>query len=363
MNTPPRSNRAEEGGGFASPRLTLHIPNSYPRNISPHGSPKIGSPSVRSINLPIGGKDSPKIKDDNSLLIPSSHRLQSSISAPGALAAGDGNRNDDLLPAFAENDTQRNPIESIQWQASLKTIFKSRRTTAESARDFLARERTFFSWLRLSAWMAIGSAALFLRLQLRNLNQIIDHRSHGLNAGREINQMKYEGAFIQALRAQAMRKFVVQNQNVFAHSPIAIPFSTSTPPHIFRDRERNVLDTSIALSEALGILFFTLAIFSLIIGWIDYMRCVQALEHADEVVPILANQAANNTDDGHPNNVERRAIAQKYHDARHARQAHSTRIVYFTELIVAFFIFATALTILLTNNRASIAPELPSPIG
>lgn len=339
----------EEGGGFGSPRLTLHIPNSHPRNFSPRGSPKSGSPSVRSVNIPIK-VDSPQ-KDDKLLVPKLDNRLASSISAPGALA---GTSEGALLPAFAENDS---PIDNhTRAIDGWNSLFKVRQTTAESARDFLARERTFFSWLRLSSMLAIGSAALFLRLQLRDLSQVIGHSHHdkkfsnGLHAGAE------GGAIIQALRMQAIRKNILQRQSVLL-SPTSKAKFEASPSILTYDHERNVLDTSIALSEALGILFFVLAIFSLFIGWIDYMRCVRALEHADEVVPIMANQSANNTDDDHPNNLERRAIAQKYHDARHARQAHSTKIVYITEVVVAFVIFATALTILLTNNKASIAPS------
>ncbi|MCO5588314.1 hypothetical protein L7F22_042269 [Adiantum nelumboides] len=349
MTSWPRANRGGEEGGFGSPRLTLHIPNTYPRNLSPRGSPKNDSPSARSVNIPIEA-DSPR-KDDKLVVPTSNKRMTSSSSAPGALASSSDGA---LLPAFAENDTQ------IDRWTSFKQFFQVGQTTAESARDFLARERTFFSWLRLSSMLAIGSAALFLRLQLRDLSQVIDHGHQKKYVGKDMYTTGEGGAIIQALRMQAMRKNALRQQSVFV-SPSPIAKLESSTPLLTFDHERNILDTSIALSEALGILFFVLAIFSLIIGWIDYMRCVRALEHADEVVPIITNQSASNTDDDHPiNNVERRAVAQKYHDARHARQAHSTKIVYLTEVIVAFVIFATALTILLTNNKASIAPPSPS---
>ncbi|PWN35082.1 uncharacterized protein FA14DRAFT_160396 [Meira miltonrushii] len=354
MTSSPKAMGGGEEGGFASPRLTLHIPNSYPRNFSPRGSPNSGSPSARSVNIPVEA-DSPK-KDDMLVVPPSNHRLASSTSAPGALA---GTSDGALLPAFAENDTQPNNHTRIPdgW-ASLMAFFNIRQTTAESARDFLARERTFFSWLRLSSMLAIGSAALFLRLQLRDLSQVIGHGHHKVRVGKGMYTAGEGDAIIQALRMQAMRKNLLRQQSVLVSSTSVAKIGPSASI-LVSDPERNLLDTSVALSEALGILFFALSIFSLIIGWIDYMRCVRALEHADEVVPVMANRTANNTDDDHPSNLERRAVAQRYHDARHARQAHSTKVVYITEVIVAFVIFATALTILLTNHKASIAPPSP----
>lgn len=353
MTSSPKVNGGGEEGGFGSPRLTLHIPNSYPRNFSPRGSPKKGSPSAQSVNIPIEA-DSPK-KDDSLLVPPSNNRLASSTSAPGDLA---GTSDGALLPAFTDNDTHIDNHKST-W-TSLKAFFKVGQTTAESARDFLARERTFFSWLRLSSMLAIGSAALFLRLQLRDLSQVIGHGGHhNIYVGKGMYTAGEGSAIIQALRMQAMRKNALRQQSVMV-SPTYVAKIVQSPSIPDSDSERNLLDTSVALSEALGILFFALAIFSLVIGYIDYMRCVRALEHADEVVPVMANPAANNTDDNHPNNLERRAVAQRYHDARHARQAHSTKVVYITEVIVAFVIFATALTILLTNHEASIAPPSPN---
>lgn len=49
---------------------------------------------------------------------------------------------------------------------TMQRFFSTHETSSGSARDFLARERNFFSWLKLSCLLAILSASIILQLRL-----------------------------------------------------------------------------------------------------------------------------------------------------------------------------------------------------
>lgn len=173
----------------------------------------------------------------------------------------------------------------------------------------------------------------------------------------------------------------------------ALDVSTSRALNTTDGGRNNALDTNVTLSEGLGIVFFILALLALAIGHIDYMRAERALEHADEVVPdpvkgkVVERASQDGAEDAgeqdreaarprlrqeeHNQEAERqhaafnthaaarRAAATRWHDARHANRAHSGRLVQLTEILIAFAVFATAIIILATSGRASVAPIPP----
>lgn len=63
----------------------------------------------------------------------------------------------------------------LQLIQALTSFFRTRETSSSSARDFLARERNFFVWLRLSCLLAILSASLILQLQLPDSAHSSEH--------------------------------------------------------------------------------------------------------------------------------------------------------------------------------------------
>jgi hypothetical protein len=213
------------------------------------------------------------------------------------------------------SDGQQNGHDDVHaWAkafAWIRAFAQSEKTSGESARDFLARERTFFSWLRLSTMLAVASSALFFRLQIKDLSGIFNKHdaSPGFQGLHNALQQK-------ALRRRSMASPVHQYPLSVSTANASINLA-SLPPG---SASRSILDTNIILSRGLGIAFLVVALCCLTVGYVDYIRCERALEHADKVVPLVGN----NGDDEHPENVERREVARKWHDGRMARDAHSS---------------------------------------
>lgn len=179
------SGPATKSSGAKSGRLSLHIPNAHPRALTPRSatntpkSSRPGSPTHDTAFSVVKGG-------------PSSVSASAATEAPSANASRSSStsrvrvfRRDSSLITIHQRDPASSPehpsgesnsevhlrpntlLGQFGFQLHIITSFFSTRTTSSSsARDFLARERNFFSWLRLSCLLAILSASLILQLQL-----------------------------------------------------------------------------------------------------------------------------------------------------------------------------------------------------
>lgn len=185
-----------------------------------------------------------------------------------------------------------------------------------------ARERTYFSWLRLATFLAIASIALFLRLRLRiftNENPPASVSSQSSMSATSNDATQY---FARALAKKALRKrLAVQHRSGFIYDKAA--YTTSSPgltvqrplspyPSDDNDSDDGILDSNPLFSKLLGSFFFVLALVALIVGHIDYMRCERALEEADKLI-TLDEQISQN------------GQATRLHNAQSAKQAHSNQ--------------------------------------
>lgn len=211
----PRSSASGSG------RLSLHIPNAYPRALSPRspnsrdatpkssrpGSPSESAPqqqqqqsstSTSSVfgNLKDGHIPSVSTREDNVRIVAHSRSSsRSSVQAPKIRVY----RRDSSLITAQHVDHVNTPIASsdpVLQEAQvhlsptslsarlfgplrdIQHFFATDETSSGSARDFLARERNFFSWLRLSCLLAILSASLILQLQLPNTARTSSRSPH-----------------------------------------------------------------------------------------------------------------------------------------------------------------------------------------
>ncbi|PWN97701.1 hypothetical protein FA09DRAFT_44159 [Tilletiopsis washingtonensis] len=175
-------------------RLALHIPNSIPR--SPGASPFSTRASSPQPSAQHSRQSSPE---------------RETREADAATALLDG--------AAHELRSERSP----GW-------LETRARTAESSRDFLARERTFLAWLKLSMTLAVVAATMLLRLRLK------------------------------------------------VHPRSDAPWQPDESPPSHWHYSISVVST------ALGLLFFLLSLASLVVGCADYLRVERALERADVVL-------------------------------------------------------------------------------
>ncbi|PWY98119.1 hypothetical protein BCV70DRAFT_180106 [Testicularia cyperi] len=191
-----------QGPRSSGSRLSLHIPNAYPRGLSPRspsgsaassrqvsraGSPTRGtaadaesSRATRSTafaavkgNEPSTDSESedravfhpPRrtstFRRDGSLLIVSQTEGAIAEHPAGSDAVGQGHGEPVLVPSESLH-----PV--VVPFRKVVSFFSTRHTSASSARDFLARERNFFLWIRLSTLLAVLSASLVLQLKLPN---------------------------------------------------------------------------------------------------------------------------------------------------------------------------------------------------
>ncbi|TKY88905.1 hypothetical protein EX895_002146 [Sporisorium graminicola] len=202
----PRSSVSGSG------RLSLHIPNAYPRALSPRtpgskdATPESSRPSTPS------GSSSRQQQQQQRVSRPSvfgalKGSQEKNKEDPDQTRSGSSSRSSSRAPKVRvfrrdsslitihhvdDNDeSQEAPAQSqeaeVQLSSStlsgrlfrpplkLKSFFSTKETSSGSARDFLARERNFFSWLKLSCLLAILSASLILQLQLPDLASTARH--------------------------------------------------------------------------------------------------------------------------------------------------------------------------------------------
>lgn len=185
----PRSSASGSG------RLSLHIPNAYPRALSPRppnskdvtpessrpSTPSASSsqqqrrPSRASVFGTVKGPQEQQAEDQ-----PSGSSSRSSSRTPrlrvfrrdSSLITVHHIDDDSSVARRASTQSQdaevhlNSTTSAFQPLFALKSYFSTKETSSGSARDFLARERSFFSWLKLSCLLAILSASLILQLQL-----------------------------------------------------------------------------------------------------------------------------------------------------------------------------------------------------
>lgn len=284
-----------------------------------------------------------------------------------------------LVNASLDGDHQEIPLPrdntpQIQHRrpSRLLTYFQTSLTSGESARDFLARERTYFSWIRLSTWLSIASVALFLRLRLRDTDSFFkkDFTLARVNEFLPVNPLDTDSSFYQIMVEQ--RSLMTWNgmdpvQNALKKKMMRRFLSQQTKTMTTKIS----VDTNVDLSTTLGVIFFLLATSALVVGHVDYMQAERALEHADEVVPPPRRHGASSLEESEA--IDERAQQQsdrqaeasrgaavvRWHDARYAKSAHSGRLVHLTEITIALSVFATAVIILATEGSVGISGPKP----
>lgn len=192
------SDRRSRGRAGEGAPLSLHIPNAHPRATSPRSAepsptPQIDRPPVHtqrisaaSVSEALKGahahwstERAERPSDDGA------GRRRSSSGTPRVRVF---RRDSSLITIHHVGDDDTDPTSVspprldhgsrvqlnstsfsgrlLQPLSKVQEFFATRNTSASSARDFLARERNFFVWLRLSCFLAILSASLVLQLQL-----------------------------------------------------------------------------------------------------------------------------------------------------------------------------------------------------
>lgn len=306
---------AAESAPAPARRLHLHIPNSHSRATSPRGSPLSGSPASKTLsNAP--------------------------TTNPGA---EEGVLRETVVSSYGsvQQDAAHQESQSSSRQKPWWRYFQVENTSGESSRDFLgehfycfvdkvnqatylnlatARERTYFSWLRLATFLAIASVALFLRLRLRIFtsdDKSDSTTSYGIALAKTTTDrltQRYAQAMVKkALRKRQLVKRADFNQDSTFSSPQLILSSLSNWSDDDNDNSEDgsLLRTNPYFSKVLGSFFFVLAVVALVVGHIDYMRCERALEEADKLV----------TPSHHDGDADDRLVG--LHNAHSAKKAHS----------------------------------------
>ncbi|KAJ9474959.1 DUF202 domain-containing protein [Pseudozyma hubeiensis] len=210
------SGHQSRSSASASGRLSLHIPNAYPRALSPrspgskdvtpetsrppspsasnarqHQRPSTTSSSFNALKGPqleeqVEPPRDGSVRASNVASNARTVRKDSSLITVGDIEDSDGNAagasasNSQTIAADPSHDAGvhlRNTTLGRLFSpfSAARHFFGTHETSSASARDFLARERNFFSWLKLSCLLAILSASLILQLQLPDKASIADH--------------------------------------------------------------------------------------------------------------------------------------------------------------------------------------------
>ncbi|SNX87058.1 uncharacterized protein MEPE_05768 [Melanopsichium pennsylvanicum] len=194
------NNRQPRSSGGESGRLSLHIPNSYPRatsprsagasqNVTPDSTRPSSPPARESVFGALKGAQEQRPGLSDSEDGPSQGSARSRSGSASNTPRVRVFRRDSSLITIHQLDDESSPQQHssadlssqvtevhprqgslvathiVSPLQSLFAFFGTRQTSSSSARDFLARERNFFIWLRLSCLLAILSASLILQLQ------------------------------------------------------------------------------------------------------------------------------------------------------------------------------------------------------
>ncbi|KAK0535154.1 hypothetical protein OC835_002462 [Tilletia horrida] len=246
----------------------------------------------------------------------------------------------------------------------LPPFFKATLCTFEGTRDFCARERTFFVWLRLSTTLMVLGGALVLRLQLTGKS----------------NNKTASMVMLNIPQRRALRRILKLRAAMIAAANATSSASSSLIPttHALADFSLPIPDSHFPLSPNLGApsiiygaLFFLLSLLALSVGLYDFMRCSRCLEQFDHYGAIQASEgygagpgpaAAATVANGpsspsRPQGTEASAAvaapapprppavdsaATEAYDAAQAIEAHSGRVVHVTTVLIAACILFVA---------------------
>lgn len=307
---------ADDAGGSHRPRhLALHIPNSHPRSpvptpssASPASTPRLSHSGLRS-NVPV---------------VDGTDQQQGAASQPHPLPTAQVER---------PNQPPRHSCAAAITAASSSFVayFQVRITSGESSRDFLARERTFFSWLRLSTLLGIAAIALYLRLRLKTSDSPNDDDgvpSPALvpAAVLSAHENTLDALWTRALRRQAARRRLLRRSTSPPWtSSVGMPAQLVLQHPVSSARDGRTLDENPLVGKVAGSIFFALAILTLLVGWLDYMHAERALERADEDVGNLDGPVALTDTHLEPERQRRAGNSTAWHNAKFAKEAHSGR--------------------------------------
>ncbi|PWN88120.1 hypothetical protein FA10DRAFT_287676 [Acaromyces ingoldii] len=338
---------ADDAGGSHRPRhLALHIPNSHPR--SPVPTPSSASPAL-----------TPRLSDaglrSNVSIVDGTGQQQSAARQPHPLPNAQVER-----PNRPPHRTCAAAITAAL--SSFVAYFQVRISSGESSRDFLARERTFFSWLRLSTLLGIASIALYLRLRLKTSDS--PNGDDGVPSSALVpaavlgaHQHALEALWTRALRRQAARRRLLQRSTSPPWtSSVGVPAQLvlQHPVSSNSDSDGRTLDENPLVGKVAGSIFFALAILTLLVGWLDYMHAERALERADEDVGNLDGPAALTDTQLEPERQRRGGGGNStaWHNAKFAKEAHSGRVVHAVSILIALVVALGALLMLVSGSHA-----------
>lgn len=159
---------------YDGPASSLHMADAgHPHSLSKRGSPPVTPTSAKDLKFVAEAPQHVALDVDASNLDSASDPVSPTARASNiAVHAEDRNvqgadgssrelQNCPLLdtpPTLAR--AYLRPVFAVQ------RFFSVKKTSAASARDFLARERNFFLWVRLSTLLAVLSASILLQLKL-----------------------------------------------------------------------------------------------------------------------------------------------------------------------------------------------------
>ncbi|KAL9941092.1 hypothetical protein V8E36_000580 [Tilletia maclaganii] len=239
---------------------------------------------------------------------------------------------------------------------SVPAGLKATLCTFEGTRDFCARERTFFSWYRMSTTLMVLAGALFLRLQLQQ----------GRENGNDVAQT--DVAVLTISQRRALRRILqVQLEALTFNSTSPTPFHPSSDSLPIPASHFPLSPNKPIPSIVLGALFSILSFTALIAGLYDFLRCSRCLELFDHYgaiqasqgfghgptsaspaarSPALAATAAASTNGAQTAGPSRAAALEaavpEGYDAAQAVEAHSGRVVRATTVVIATSILIVA---------------------
>ncbi|KAE8224087.1 hypothetical protein CF319_g527 [Tilletia indica] len=255
-----------------------------------------------------------------------------------------GTRNDDAERRRGSDSTL--PPSERQRLRKLPRSLRATLCTFEGARDFLARERTFFVWLRLSTTLMVLAGALLLRLQIRGTPKPTSEQPQ---VSFSIQERRVVRKILETRLAAILSNSTSPNNTLSSQSQsLSYPSATDQPRTHF-PFSPNLPVPSILL----GALFSILTFLALGVGLYDFLRCSRCLEQFDHFGAIQASEGF-----GHgPNNrssiagvpaaaaapvvVVESGVPEGY-DAAKAVEAHSGRVVHLTTVVIAASILMVA---------------------
>ncbi|KAK0544334.1 hypothetical protein OC845_005650 [Tilletia horrida] len=262
-----------------------------------------------------------------------------------------------IVPASNDDAASSRTGRSLASRLKIPSVLKATLCTFEPTRDFLARERTFFSWLRLSTTLMILSGALFLRLQLQDTSRTPTKPALTLLERRAIRAILRER--LSNFSSNALLEPVPgtdKNASLLNTVSLDQAASTAFSPQ-FRDSPFPFSPNLSGPSIAYGTLFAIMSFLALSVGLYDFLRCSRCLEQFDHFgaiqcsegfghgpggtsgivvtgTPTTAQAVAGGPVVTRPTTQPESGLIDGY-DAAQAVEAHSGRVVHVTQMLVA----------------------------